>query len=135
MTKQPSQPPDDSIPQSGAPDSQTHIEHSQGPVLSGTFHSPVTLNFTPEPSPSPPAPPSDEDQAELAHLHHVLHTHFDREELRTLCFKLGVRYDDLGGEGHSARARELVQHQSRRPGGLERLRAVLEVERPGALAR
>ena len=34
--------------------------------------------------------------------------YFDDEELRTLCYDLGVDYDDLRGEGKAAKARELV---------------------------
>jgi hypothetical protein len=35
-------------------------------------------------------------------------THPDGEELTTLCFRLGVAYDDLGGSGRIDKARELV---------------------------
>jgi hypothetical protein len=34
--------------------------------------------------------------------------HFDLEDLRTLCFDLGVDYDNLRGEGKAGKARELV---------------------------
>lgn len=34
---------------------------------------------------------------------------FDEEEIRTLCFRMGVEYDDLPGEGRAAKARELVK--------------------------
>ncbi len=133
---------DKSTPPPAAPDqrgqtvhgTQTNIGQSQGPVLSGTFHAPVTVGATPQTSPqSPGAAPPDADSDKLDRLHQVLHARFDREELRTLCFRLGVNYDDLRGEGHSARARELVLYMSRRIDGLERLRAAIETERPGAL--
>lgn len=115
--------------------SQTNIGQSQGPVLSGVFHDKVTVEATPPPpSQAPGAAPPGLDASEFDRLHHVLHTRFDQEELRTLCFiRLGVNYQDLGGEGHSAKARELVLYMSRRMGGLERLRAAIEAERPGAL--
>jgi hypothetical protein len=45
---------------------------------------------------------------EARRLHRVLRTRLDLEELRTLCFDLGVNYDSLGGEGLSAKARQLV---------------------------
>jgi hypothetical protein len=35
----------------------------------------------------------------------IIFQRYDLEELRTLCFDLGVNYDDLPGEGRSARAR------------------------------
>jgi hypothetical protein len=121
--------PDRSV-QASPPGSQTSIGQSEGPVLSGTFHGPVTVG--PQPTPSAPAPtttPPDADQSELVRLHQVLSTRFDQEELRTLCFKLGVAYDDLRGEGRDAKARELVGYMHRR-GELDRLRAAIEAERP-----
>lgn len=116
--------------------SQTSIGQSEGPVLSGTFHGPVTVGTTSTPSPQTPAPvPPDADQRELDRFHQVLVARFDREELRTLCFKLGMDYDDLPAEGRDAKARELIRYMSRRVGGLERLRAAIEAERPGVLRR
>jgi serine/threonine protein kinase len=47
-------------------------------------------------------------------LHRVLAERFDLEELRTLCFDLGVAFDDLRGEGHKAKARELIAYLERR---------------------
>jgi hypothetical protein len=46
-------------------------------------------------------------------LHRLLTRYFDREELRTLCFNLGVDYDDLEGEGKTNKARELVAYLER----------------------
>ena len=62
-------------------------------------------------------------------LHHRLIGHFDREELRTLCFDLGVRYDDLGDDRISALARELLL-QLQRAKRLEALLTRLEDLRP-----
>jgi len=39
---------------------------------------------------------------------------FDLEELRTLCFDLGVDFDSLRVEGKEAKARELIAHLRRR---------------------
>ncbi len=44
----------------------------------------------------------------LTRLHRLLIEHFNLEELRTLCFDLDVNYDDLGGEGITAKARDLI---------------------------
>jgi chromosome segregation ATPase len=52
-------------------------------------------------------------QADLAALHQKLNRYFNKEELRTLCFDLGIDYDSLRGEGKAAKARELVQHCER----------------------
>jgi hypothetical protein len=49
----------------------------------------------------------------LAGLHKKIDRYFDREELRTLCFELGVDYDSLPAEGKAAKVRELVQHCER----------------------
>src|SRR6185436_18221077 len=47
-------------------------------------------------------------QRELTRLHEILTERFDLEELRTLCFRLGIDYDNLRSEGKSGKARELV---------------------------
>jgi hypothetical protein len=44
----------------------------------------------------------------------ILSARFDLEELRTLCFELGVDFDDLRGEGKTAKARELILRMQRR---------------------
>ena len=52
----------------------------------------------------------------LPSLYSLLDQHFNEEELRTLCFHLGIAYDSLGGRGKAANARELIellQHQQR----------------------
>ena len=54
------------------------------------------------------------DQAYLIQLRQVLTTRFGAGELRTLCFDLGMDYDDLPGEGKASRARELVGYLARR---------------------
>ena len=40
--------------------------------------------------------------------------HFDDSELRSLCFDLGVDYDDLSGLSKADKARELVAYCERR---------------------
>lgn len=50
----------------------------------------------------------------LTTLRELLSSHFDREELRTLSFDLGIDYDDLRGEGKSNKARELIGLMARR---------------------
>ena len=47
-------------------------------------------------------------------LHQVLTERLSLEEVRTLCFDLGVDYDNLGGEGKSAKIRELILYLERR---------------------
>lgn len=48
------------------------------------------------------------DREYLNRLHELLNAHFDQEELRTLCFNLGVDFDSLRGEGKTSKVRELL---------------------------
>jgi 2'-5' RNA ligase/tetratricopeptide (TPR) repeat protein len=50
----------------------------------------------------------------LSKLAQLLTKYFDKEELRTLCFNLGVDYNDLPAEGKTNKARELVSYLERR---------------------
>jgi len=65
---------------------------------------------------------------EAAQLHHILITHLDLEELRTLCFQLGVNYDFLAGEELRGKVRELLLHLQRQD-ALSRLTGWLQCER------
>lgn len=60
----------------------------------------------------------------MQNLHRIIVDHYDREELKTLCFELGVNYDALPGEGTAAKARELILYIGRRH-ELERLLGAL----------
>jgi len=62
-------------------------------------------------------------------LRRILIDYFDEEELRTLCFDLGVDYDSLRGEGKAARARELVALVERTD-RMANLEAAVRHERP-----
>ena len=73
-----------------------------------------------------PAPPQ-----ERTALRELLAGRFNLEELRTLCADLGVDYDDLPGEGKTARARELIAFLDRR-GRLPQLIRVGAAARPDA---
>ena len=70
-------------------------------------------------------------QPDATQLHAFLVDHFNVEELKTLCFNLGIEYEDLGGEGRSDKARELVKAMQRRT-RLEHLVAHLALARPEA---
>ncbi len=52
----------------------------------------------------------------LAQIHSLIAAHFGEQDLRTLCFTLGINYDDLPGKGNAAQARELIiyLHRTRR---------------------
>ena len=57
--------------------------------------------------------PTASSQPTLNELRLVLSMRFNLEELRDMCFEVGVDYDDLRGEGKSAKARELVLYMQR----------------------
>ena len=54
------------------------------------------------------------DATDLVALRKRIVTNYNLEEIRTLCSDIGVDYDDLGGEGKEAKARELVAYLKRR---------------------
>ena len=66
-----------------------------------------------------------------AELHRLILILFDIEELRTLCFDIGVDYDALRGEGKDAKARELIM-QCRRDNRVAELVVRLSTLRPNA---
>lgn len=55
---------------------------------------------------------------------------FSLDELRTMCFKLNVAYDDLGGEGRCGKARELIMLLLRQRGSLAELIDYVSQKRP-----
>ncbi|MCA9978220.1 MAG: toll/interleukin-1 receptor domain-containing protein, partial [Anaerolineales bacterium] len=57
--------------------------------------------------------PSPTNNHLLVQIHELLHKHFSLEEFRDLCFKLGIGYDDLAGEGLDAKMREFVARMDR----------------------
>jgi hypothetical protein len=65
----------------------------------------------------------------LTRLRQVLDERFDVGELRTLCFDLGIDYDNLPGERKADKARELVSYLERH-NRLSRLVALGRVRRP-----
>lgn len=60
--------------------------------------------------------------------------HFDDEELKTLCFDLGVEYEDLPARSRSGKARELITYLEKR-GRLPELLELLAQERPEPFAK
>ena len=64
-------------------------------------------------------------------LHKILITGYNQEELKTLCFRLGVEHDDLPGEGRIAKARELITYLDRRS-KIHELIEIAKLQRPDA---
>lgn len=75
---------------------------------------------------------SDVAQQYLSAIHQLLVRYYSAEELRSLCFRVGVDYDDLPASGRANKARELVTHLDRR-GRLTELQAAVQAERPNAV--
>lgn len=67
-------------------------------------------------------------QLYLSDLHGKLSSYFNLEEIRTICFGMGVDYDSLPGEGKAAKARELIYELARK-GRLQELVDRLRIER------
>jgi HEAT repeat protein len=70
----------------------------------------------------------------LTRLHQFIARHYDLEELRALCFDLGVDFDELRGETKSAKAQALLLHLGRRR-RLDRLLDALRRTRPQSFDR
>lgn len=66
---------------------------------------------------------------QLTYIYRLLNQHFSLEELKTLCFDLGIDYENLSGSGKAAKARELVLYLDRR-GQLPKLISVGKRQRP-----
>jgi hypothetical protein len=69
-----------------------------------------------------------EQKAPVA-LYELLLQRFSLDELRTLCFRMGVDYDSIESDGKAGKARELVLYMIRR-GQLIELRQEIEKMRP-----
>lgn len=63
---------------------------------------------------APPASISAIDVQDQTALREFIVNRYDLEELRTLCMDIDVPYDDLRGEGKTAKARELIAYLKRR---------------------
>ncbi|MCP4362457.1 MAG: hypothetical protein GY796_31000 [Chloroflexi bacterium] len=62
-------------------------------------------------------------------LHKFLIEYFSLGELRTMCFELSIPYEDLGGDGKSAKALSLVQYAQRR-GQYDTVVSHVQAQRP-----
>lgn len=82
-----------------------------------------------DPTPPVQSRPADPAQSpNISTLRRVLTERYNLEELRTLCFDLGVNYNSLGGEGLGGKARELIAHMQRQ-GTFDRLVSAIRSER------
>ena len=64
--------------------------------------------------PGDPAEDSASKQKPLIHLRRLLTQRFNESELQTVCFDLGVDYENLPGQSKVDKARELVEYLERR---------------------
>ena len=72
---------------------------------------------------------SDPDRQELIRLRELLSDSFNLEELRLLCFDLGLDYENLAGGTKGMKAQNLITYLQRR-GKLQRLLDVVKSQRP-----
>ncbi len=70
--------------------------------------------------------------ADLARIRHALVDSFDLDELRTLCFDLGMDFETLPGQSKPAKAREMVNYWRNRQ-DLTRLTEAIRLERGGII--
>lgn len=82
------------------------------------------------PTTSPP-PTTTTPAVDRAKLRQTLADSFSEDELRDLCFDLGVDYENLPGAGKSGKARELIAYAQRR-GSLDKLVEQARQLRPNA---
>jgi hypothetical protein len=78
--------------------------------------------------PNVPEPPATLD---LAKLRQVLETKFSSDELETLCSDLNIDYENIKGNSHKDKVRELVTYMQRRD-NLDQLVLAVKRERPKA---
>lgn len=66
---------------------------------------------------------------DLIHLQQQIKEHFDLDEIKQLCFELGIHSDDLAGDTRKAKARELVKFGYRH-GRIPEIVQLCSTERP-----
>ena len=71
------------------------------------------------------------DIVERNQLHEILVDRFSIDEIRTLCFELGIEYEELDGDGRTGKARELITYVERR-GRTQDLINCAKIARPEA---
>jgi hypothetical protein len=69
------------------------------------------------------------DTSKYNEIYHILSKYYNDQELRTLCFTLGVEYENLPFSGRSNKARELVTLMDRN-GHIAELEAQVRKDRP-----
>jgi len=71
------------------------------------------------------------EQMILARLYLTVEGQFNEREFMNLCFRLGVDYENLGGQGKAARVQALIE-MLHRNGRVGELMEVVKEMRPGA---
>ncbi len=73
----------------------------------------VSINKPATANPPPATPSGLPDRAQALRLLTLLTQHFSLDELNTLCFAVGVNFDELPGAGLTGKARELLSYCER----------------------
>ena len=69
------------------------------------------------------------DKMDLTKLLSIVDDHFNREDIKTLCFDLGIDFDNLAGDTKEGKARELIWYM-KRDGRLPQLIQYIREKRP-----
>ena len=112
-----------------SPTTQYNITITGGQGITIGDQAQVTQQFANSGSDAPPSAPPPVDTERLVALADQITRYFNLSEVRDLCFRLGIEYEDLGGEGKSEKVRELVMRVERN-GRLPHLIPLLQQLRP-----
>lgn len=91
-----------------SPTTQYNITITGGQGIPIGDQAQVSQQFPNSGSAAPPSAPPPVDAERLVTLADLITRYFNLSEVRDLCFRLGIEYEDLGGEGKSEKVRELV---------------------------
>ena len=75
-----------------------------------------------------------DDLATAVQTQTILANRFDLEEVKTLCFRLGINFNNLPGEGLEGKTRELVAYFQRRQ-QMPRLVQAIQQYRPDIIIK
>ena len=96
-----------------SPTPQYNITITGGQGITIGDQAQVAQQFANSGSTVPPSAPPPVDTERLVTLADLITRYFNLSEVRDLCFRLGIEYEDLGGEGKNEKVRELVMRVER----------------------
>ncbi len=112
-----------------SPTTQYNITITGGQGITIGDQAQVAQQYANSSSTVPPSAPTPVETKSLVTLADLITRYFNLSEVRDLCFRLGIEYEDVGGEGKSEKVRELVM-LAERNGRLHHLIPLLQQLRP-----